>query len=102
MTPRAAEPPRSDLLPKQKLVTARHFVLTMGSASHCFIMQQWFVMKFGALGNGGLIMAIHRFTFGVPLVLAALVAAQATAPPQRRARAPGRSGDRLHLVPIPP
>ena len=64
-----------DLPPVLKLVTARHFVLTMGlAASHCFIMQQWFVMKFGASeGTVGLIMAIHRFTFGVPLVLAALL-----------------------------
>lgn len=64
-----------DLPPVLKLVTARQFIQTVGlAASHCFIMQQWFVMKFGAsAGTVGLIMAVHRFTFGIPLILAAML-----------------------------
>jgi MFS family permease len=64
-----------DMPPVLKLVTIRHFVFMIGlAASHCFIMQQWFVLKFGASeATVGIIMAIHRFSFGIPLVLAAMI-----------------------------
>ena len=64
-----------DLPPVLKLITARQFVFQIGlTASHCFIMQQWFMLKFGApAATVGIIMALHRFAFGLPMIVAGLL-----------------------------
>jgi MFS family permease len=64
-----------DLPPVLRLLTARQFIFTVGlSTSHCFIMQQWFGMKFGLTPDKiGIVMALHRFSFGIPLMFVGLV-----------------------------
>jgi len=64
-----------DLPPVLKLITARQFVFQVGlTASHCFIMQQWFMLKFGApAATVGIIMAVHRFAFGLPMMVAGML-----------------------------
>lgn len=59
-----------DMGPELRLITLRQFIFTIGfTASHCFIMQQWFAYKFGmAPASIGLVQALHRFAFGIPLI----------------------------------
>lgn len=59
------------LPPKLALLTLFGFVFNMGlSISHTFYMPLFFKEKFGVLAGVAVVMAIHRFTLGVPLFFA--------------------------------